>query len=300
MESNTTFNGFYRGIVVNNIDPLENGRVRIKIYPMFQDVLDEHLPWAIYADPNMGGISNVGSINVPTLQSHVFCFFENGDHRFPVYFSAAPAIENSVPDAPALSRESGTTVTTINSNAEKSVPIASGGTWDEPDSAYAAQYPKNAVYRSKSGITIEIDDTDNNVRLHVLHPSGTREEIDNIGNRVNHTVANSYTVVAGNNNVYVKGTEKVTIDGAIDVYCKNTTNIKVDQDVNLTVGGAVVATVIGNTTITTPLATVNGNVITNGTVKLDNGTGKIVTTEHICAFTGLPHIDGSSTCSAKQ
>lgn len=242
------FHGFYRGIVVDTNDPLENGRVRIKVYPLFQDVQDDHLPWAIYADPSMGGTSNVGSINVPKVDSHVFCFFENGDHRFPVYFSAAPAIDGGVPDAPTLSRESDATVTAINTNAEKTIPTASGPTWDEPDSAYAAVYPKNAVYRSKSGITIEIDDTDNNVRFHVYHPSGTREEIDNAGNSVSHKSNHNYVVVAGNDNVYVKGTEKVTVDGAMDVYCKQVATIKVDGDANLSVGGHTDLTVGGNLT----------------------------------------------------
>lgn len=246
----TEFNGFYRGIVVNNNDPLKNGRVRVRIYPMFSGVHADELPWAIYADPNMGGTSNIGSINVPKVNSHVFCFFENGDYRYPVYFSAAPAIENGVPDSPKLARESDTTVTSINTNAQKNVPKASGGSWSEPDSAYATTYPNNAVYRSKSGITIEIDDTPNNVRFHVYHPSGTREEIDNNGNRITHTKGNSYDVVIGNSNVYVKGSDSVTVDGSLDVYCKQVATIKVDGNVNLDVGGNMATTVDGNYDIT--------------------------------------------------
>lgn len=244
------FNGFYRGIVVDNNDPLENGRVKVKIYPMFSGVDDADLPWAIYADPSMGGTSNVGSINVPAVNSHLFCFFENGDHRFPVYFSAAPAIENNVPDSPKLARESEDTVSSINANASKAIPTASGGTWDEPDSAYAATYPNNAVYRSKSGIVVEIDDTTDNVRFHVYHPSGSREEIDNLGSRVKHTKNNSYEVVVGNDNLYVKGSESVTVDGSMDVYCKGVVNIKVDGNTNLTVGGNMSTNVTGNYDIT--------------------------------------------------
>ena len=100
------FTGFYRGIVVANDDPLKSGRVRVRVFPMFQDVTDiETLPWAIPADPSFGGYANVGSINVPVVDSHVFVFFENSDFRFPVYFAGAPAIQNDSPDVPTLSRE---------------------------------------------------------------------------------------------------------------------------------------------------------------------------------------------------
>lgn len=66
-----------------------------------------------------------------------------------------------------------------------------------------------------------------------------------------------------------------------------------------TIDGTKTEDITGNTTITTPLTTHNGDLTTHGEVKLDSGGGKIVTTLHICAFTGKPHIDGSSSCQAK-
>lgn len=244
------YNGFYRGIVVDNNDPLKSGRVRIRIYPMFKDIDNiETLPWAIYADPSMGGIADTGSINVPKLNSHVFCFFENGDFRYPVYFSAAPAIENDIPDSPTLSRESDATVTDINANAEKNVPTASGATWSEPDSFYAATYPNNSVYKSKNGIIVEIDDTDDNVRMHVYHPSGTRNEVNNFGDKVAHTARHSYMVVVGNDNAYIKGTKSITVDGNMDVYCKSAVNIKVDGNATINVGGDGIVDIAGSATL---------------------------------------------------
>ena len=72
---------------------------------MFDGVDDESLPWAIYADPNMGGSNDVGGINIPIIGAHVYTFFENGDFRFPTYFAGAPAIVNQeTPDIPELSR----------------------------------------------------------------------------------------------------------------------------------------------------------------------------------------------------
>ena len=208
------FDGFYRGVVIDVADPKESGRIRIKVYPMFESVADDVLPWAIPADSTFGGSANVGSINVPIVGSHVFCFFENGDFRFPVYFASAPAIQNDVPDVPTLSRKDDGTVAAINSARSQGVSTAFGGTWNEPVSAYAAVYPQNKVFRSEKGIVVEIDDTTDNIRFHVYHPSGTRFEVDNTGNLVEHVSATKTTVIINDDNVEVKGNQNTTVSGS--------------------------------------------------------------------------------------
>jgi len=90
----------YRGVVENVDDPEKAGRVRIRVMGIHSDnpkyVETKHLPWAIPAtDLRMGGgLRNIGSYKVPDIGSHVFIFFEAGDHNFPVYFATAPAIED--------------------------------------------------------------------------------------------------------------------------------------------------------------------------------------------------------------
>lgn len=293
------FNGFYRAEVVDTSDELQAGRVRVRVYPMFEGVKDAALPWAIPSDPLMGGSANVGSINVPLVGAHVFVFFENGDHRYPVYFAGAPAIQNNVPDIPTLSRESDDTVTTINNNKQTGVSTASGGAWDEPGSAYNAEYPNNHVVRSEKGITVEIDDTDGQVRFHVFHPSGTRSEVDNDGNQVDHIEGTHYEVVISDENTYVKGAKNLTVDGDTNIKVGSNAKIVVEGNTEIDTTGTTTVNSTGNTDVTTPQCTVNGDVITNGNVKLDGGGGQIVTTQHICAFTGNPHPAGSSTCEAK-
>ena len=46
-------------------------------------------------------------------------------------------------------------------------------------------YPFNHVFESESGHIIEIDDTADNERLFTSHRTGTSQEIDKDGNRVN-------------------------------------------------------------------------------------------------------------------
>jgi len=265
-KSTDRFDGFYRGVVIDVSDPTESGRIRIKVYPMFEHVDDDVLPWAIPADSTFGGSANVGSAAVPIVNSHVFCFFENGDFRYPVYFASAPAIQNDVPDIPTLSRKDDGTVVAINAARSQNVSDAFGGTWSEPVSAYAATYPKNKVFRSETGIIIEIDDTPNNVRFHVYHPSGTRTEVDNSGNTVEHVAATKTTVIIGDDNIEVKGDQNTTVGGSHGVKVGSNGKVDIIGSYDITVGATCTINVTGNTTLTTPLATINGNVQVNGTV----------------------------------
>jgi hypothetical protein len=90
----------YRGVVEDVNDPEKAGRVKIRVLGVHSDnkayVKTEQLPWAIPATDLRfgGGLRNIGSYKVPDVGSHVFLFFEAGDHNFPVYFAAAPAIED--------------------------------------------------------------------------------------------------------------------------------------------------------------------------------------------------------------
>ena len=252
-----TFNGFYRGIVKDVDDPLKAGRVRIQVMPLFADLPVEHLPWAIYADGMMGGLSNNGSIMVPEIDSHVFLFFENGDHRFPVYFAAAPAIQNEVPDVPTWSRETDAEFDAINSNKQTGVSKAGGGTWDEPDAAYGSVYPHNKVFRTEKGITIEYDDTDDNVRIHIYHPSGTREEVNNDGDRTQHNTTNKFTITIGDDNVSIGGDQNITVIGNQNIKCDGDQNLEV-ANANITADGCKIETT-GNAEITA-----SGNVTIKG------------------------------------
>jgi hypothetical protein len=244
------FQGVYRGEVVDVADPLNAARVRVRVHPMFAKITDNTIiPWAIQGDPSFGGIGNVGGINVPVVGAHVWVFFENGDWRHPVYFAGAPAITASGPDFPTLSREDDGTVELINGAKSTGVATASGGTWDEPDSFYAAVYPNNKVFRSAKGITIEIDDTDDNVRLHVYHPSGTRMEVANDGETVEHIAAKKTTVIVGDNNIEVQGKSDLTTGGTWGVNVGSSGHIKTSGTMTIDAGGNTSINVTGNATI---------------------------------------------------
>lgn len=141
------------------------------------------------------------------------------------------------------------------------------GTWDQPQSAYNAQYPYNHVTQSESGHLFEMDDTPGSERVHLYHRSGTFFEVDNTGTRVRRTVGNDYTIIERDGKVHIIGNADVTIGGAHRVRVESTydlevhgaTNINIFNDAkvrisgnaDLKVSGNLTAGVIGNTSVST-------------------------------------------------
>ena len=98
----------------------------------------------------------------------------------------------------------------------------SGGT------RYNARYPKNHVYESESGHTVEFDDSPGAERINEHHKSGTFYEVDADGTKVTRIVANNYVIVAGSDNINIKGDVNLTIDSNCRTYIKGDWDIQVD------------------------------------------------------------------------
>ena len=140
-------------------------------------------------------------------------------------------------------------VSAKNTAKTSTVPTAnSSTTWNEPDSAYAAAYPKNHVLETESGHIKEYDDTSGQERIHEYHTKGTFYEIDKDGNKSTRIVGDNYEVVAGSDFVNIKGTANLTIDSNCNTYIKGNWNIQVDGTKTEVVTGAVTETYKSNQT----------------------------------------------------
>jgi len=142
------YTGFYRGLVVDNNDPDKQGRIRVRVYPMFAgiNIKDDHIPWAVPAMPLFSGAGvGFGAFCIPEEDSYVWVFFEEGDIYQPVYFAEAQTATYGIPES-------------VKTN-----------------------YPYRRVLRTKNGIEIRIDDSVNTIR--VSNQLGYLE-IDTIGNVV--------------------------------------------------------------------------------------------------------------------
>ena len=213
------FNGFYRGVVVENNDPKQAGRIKVNVFGVFDNIPVDNIPWAIMADPFMGGLGDNGSSFIPEIDSHVFVFFENGDHEEPVYFAGAPAIKDGEPDLPLESREEG-------------------------------EYPHNKVFKTKRGSYIEFDDTEDAVRIKIHHPSGTNREIDNDGNVVETIVGDETVNFDGDKIESIGGDFSNDTSGDINVSSGGGTTIDVGADGTITVNGDMTIDANGNINIT--------------------------------------------------
>lgn len=157
---------------------------------------------------------------------------------------------------------SGTVVDLKDNSRRENVSIGlSASTWSEPESPFGAAYPHNQVMQTPNGLIQEFDDTPNNVRYHLYHPSGTYTEIDNNGTEVRKIVGDNYYIIENNGNIFIGGRASVTIE--------NTCSILVLGDANIEVNGKMTA-VVKNDIAVTAAGSMNLNVGETLNIKADN------------------------------
>jgi len=93
-----------------------------------------------------------------------------------------------------------------------------GGEWDEPETAYATEYPHNHVYESEAGHIREIDDTPNAERIHERHISGTGYELHPEGDKVTRVKKDNYDLIYGQQFTHIRGTQSTTVNGGVKVF----------------------------------------------------------------------------------
>jgi len=177
----TKFHGMYRGLVEDNLDPNHAGRIKVRVYGVYDNLSVNIIPWAEYADPMMGGQSGIGGFFVPDIGSKVWVFFEAGDHMQPVYFAGAPAHQDMPP--------------------ERSDDV---------------EYPLNRVLKTKAGHVIEFDDSPGAERIRIFHVSGTVITMFANGDLDEYVVGDINRVVMGNVEETIVGDYSTTIGGNLD------------------------------------------------------------------------------------
>ena len=133
--------------------------------------------------------------------------------------------------------------------------------WNQPTSTFAAQYPFNNVYESESGHIKEFDDTPGAERIHEYHRSGTYNEVNADGTKVDYVKGDNYDIRIHDDYMYVKGKVMHTFDdevyiryndradisakyklqiwsgGDLDIHSKRNINMKSDGDINFQADG---------------------------------------------------------------
>ena len=270
---------WFTGVVEDRNDPSKLGRVRVRCLGLHTenkvDIPTEDLPWAHIMqstnNPSMQGLGNTPSFLVEGTWVVGF-FLDAVEKQQPLIMGTLPGIPQVVADTTkGFNDPNGTypsekithsnhalqesdvnrlarndtdkahvVVSAKNTAKTSTVPTAnSSTTWNEPDSAYAAAYPKNHVLETESGHIQEFDDTRGQERIHEYHTKGTFYEIDKDGNKSTRIVGDNYEVVAGSDFVNINGTANLTIDSNCNTYIKGNWNKQVDRTKTEVVTGAV-------------------------------------------------------------
>ena len=287
MSNNAT--EFFTGVVEDVDDPLQLGRVRVRVIgqhsPNKSDIKTTDLPWASVLYPvTSASVSGIGSspsglvcgswvmgifrdpdfcqdlvvfgslAGIPRIKKPGSSGFTDPNEQYPKTEFLGEADSNRLVRNENISE---TIVQSKKDDRTTSVSKASGGSWSEPETEYAAEYPFNKVIETESGHTIEIDDTPDKERLHIYHKSGTFIEIHPDGTIVVNTKNSSCRIISDNDNKYVGGDANENVEGSKDLKVGSSLSIDVsgnadlniDGNANLTVGGSLSQTVEGSLTI---------------------------------------------------
>lgn len=244
------------GVVEDRQDPLKMGRCRVRCVGWHAEnkmlLPTDMLPWSIPVLP-----LNNSNPYAPKEGDMVFGFFTDGESgQNPIIVGVFPSIplkagnaqeafndgrnSGQLSSAPVKPSESATvyprrldeptTSRLARNDSDYPSPINESKATNkaskvEPNSYYNAVYPYNNVYESESGHALEFDDTKDAERIHLYHRSGSYVEWGPNGDRAERIQRDKFTVVVGNDSVYVKGDVTVFVDGSV----------------NMTVGGTVTA-----------------------------------------------------------
>jgi uncharacterized protein involved in type VI secretion and phage assembly len=86
--------GKYRGVVIDNIDPENRGRIMAEVADVTQLVPST---WAEACVPIAGGAVPAGVYVVPPIGANVWIEYEQGDIRYPIWSGCFWGAETSVP-----------------------------------------------------------------------------------------------------------------------------------------------------------------------------------------------------------
>lgn len=175
-KSKQTQHGIFRGFVEFINDPLQVGRVKVRIpdiYGFTDDVPTEDLPWAYVSFP-FGGGHDFGSVSVPPVGSTVFVMFEHSNTDYPIVVGTWFAN----PDLPPQMLRNGTNTLptgSISMSKDKDSPwIPEEG--PEIPSEFLLQVNHNpehhVVFKSVKGATIDIDDRDEKESMNIVDRGG--------------------------------------------------------------------------------------------------------------------------------
>lgn len=166
----STYNSLYRGKVVDNKDPKELCRIKVRVPCIHgadenEGIKNDSIP---YASPCLMDVSyDSGMFIVPEVGSTVFVFFESGEPTKPVYFGGSVSYMYEDDVQYLGSKDS------LSFKSSDGQRIKTAGFGDTPFNMYKQGIPRKAIlYKSRKGSSIEFCDEDENEHLSIYDRLG--------------------------------------------------------------------------------------------------------------------------------
>ena len=233
------YDSIYRGKILDNNDPLQRGRVKAEIYPMFKGITSTDLPWAIPLFPSFEGANpGVGFFSVPKIGSMMAFYFEEGNVYSPVCIGEYPDGMNGVPVSALVNYpnrkvwKTTSGVEIIVDDTAKSIDLKtpSGHVLSVDDTANISKLV------TSNGIQVILNDATQYMQL--IHPSGSSIQFDPIAQiTISCSALNVSTATSGSS-----GNAQITVTGNV--------NLNVTGSTTLQSGGA--TTIMGSTVSINP------------------------------------------------
>ncbi|OPY74164.1 MAG: Phage-related baseplate assembly protein [Syntrophorhabdus sp. PtaU1.Bin002] len=192
------FYGKYRGLVVDNADPEQLGRLKIKVPSVLGE--DVVTGWALPCVP-YGGDVNQGFLFIPEVGAGVWVEFEEGDLEFPIWvgtFWSKPGGDSELPK-----------------------PCKADGS----DESSVQDPPTGKIIKTKKGHTIQLDDADNDQEMiriveaahkHIITMDKEGISIQEGAKEIKITDKSGNTITMKSDGITVedKNGNKITMDGS--------------------------------------------------------------------------------------
>ena len=272
---------FYRAVVVDNVDPANLHRVKIRIQELHgtdQDIPDSNLPWAIQFRPTfLGGDSNLSLTAIPRIGSDLIVTHIRGDIYQPAYVFELSHNNNRMteqgeqdyPDSYVL-RDSDNNYWHVNLVQDK-LDIKFNG-----EECIEITVDRDTI--------IGQDDSETNGR------DKTKVVQRNEQNDINGTRT---TTVVGDETKTVNGSQTVTVDG------DRTENLNSNSNETIAQTKTINATrIVINTTSDVDINASANVTIDGAEIHMNGSGGGVLTQEAINPLTGTPFPDGSTTVKA--
>lgn len=255
-------NNRWRGVVTDIDDPLQLGRVRVRIYHLHgdndADVPNDKLPFAIVQMGTMSSSSSGVGISPTWLRtgSSVTGYFVDKEQQIPIIDGTFYAKRDNAPtgafgnneypkwtgesEVNRLARGIKDNTYLIDREAQRTKGIKTAfnyqAQWEEKESKYNAKYPLNHVIETPNGHIIELDDTDGSERIMVRHKGGSYIEIFPDGS-IQKRVNDDYSIIDGDNKTKVAGDMIANVGGNVSFLVSGDTNIQSGGNINVQAGG---------------------------------------------------------------